>query len=177
MGELGGGGKGWTEGDTETHINTMTQPGLGGEWKYCCCMGIKCLESYNLIGLVAFVKYVKLNTIAIMAKPKKVIYLVCFLADLGEARGCSTNTFVIDSFIDWLTDPLVSHIFTTPPRPSVRDRSSSYKIDIVIKNFLNPGGHLNPISGSKVTAILPKGWISSIGEASVGEGLRLQSAQ
>ena len=38
---------------------------------------------------------------------------------------------------------------------------SSYKIDyvIVIKNFLNPEGHQNPISGSKVMAILLKGWI------------------
>ena len=30
---------------------------------------------------------------------------------------------------------------------------------IVIKNFLNPKGHQNPISGSKVTAVLLKGWI------------------
>ena len=43
----------------------------------------------------------------------------------------------------------------------VRDYSSSYKIDyfIVIKTFLNPEGHQNPISGSKVTAILLKAWI------------------
>ena len=41
----------------------------------------------------------------------------------------------------------------------VGDRASSYKIDyvIVIKNFLNPVGHQNPISGLKVTAILIKG--------------------
>ena len=37
----------------------------------------------------------------------------------------------------------------------VRDSSSSYKI--VIKNFLNPEGHQNPSSGSKVTIILLKG--------------------
>ena len=47
----------------------------------------------------------------------------------------------------------------------------------MIKNFLNPEGHQNSISGSKVTAILQKGWIWPIGEASVGEGLRLQPAQ
>ena len=60
-----------------------------------------------------------------------------------------------------------------------RDSSSSYKIDyvLVIKNFLNPEGHKNLISGSKVTAILLKGWIRPIGEASPGEGLRLQPAQ
>ena len=52
----------------------------------------------------------------------------------------------------------------------VRDSTSSYKIDyvIVIKNFLNPKGHQNPISGSKVTAILLKGWILSIGGSSSG---------
>ena len=48
---------------------------------------------------------------------------------------------------------------------------------MMIKNFLNPEGHQNPISGSTVTAILLKGWIWPIGEASAGEGLRLQPAQ
>ena len=53
---------------------------------------------------------------------------------------------------------------------TVRDSTSSYKIDyvIVIKNFLNPKGHQNPISGSKVTVILMKGWILPIGVASSG---------
>ena len=56
----------------------------------------------------------------------------------------------------------------------VRVSTSSYKIDhvIVIKTFLNPEGHQNPISGSKVTAILVKGWILPIGGASAVEGLR-----
>ena len=45
------------------------------------------------------------------------------------------------------------------------------------KNFLNPKGHQNPISGSKVTVILLKGWIFPIGGASAGEGLRLKPAQ
>ena len=59
---------------------------------------------------------------------------------------------------------------------TVRDSSSSNKIDyvILIKNFLNPEGHQNPISG---LAILLKGWIWPIGEASAGEGLRLQPPQ
>ena len=54
----------------------------------------------------------------------------------------------------------------------VRDSSSSYKIDyvIVIKTFLNPEGHQNRISGSKVKAILLKGWILPIGRASAVEG-------
>ena len=44
---------------------------------------------------------------------------------------------------------------------TVRYNSSSYEIDyfIVIKNFQNPKRHQNPISGSKVTDILLKGWI------------------
>ena len=44
----------------------------------------------------------------------------------------------------------------------------------MIKNFINPEGHQNPISGSKVKAILLKGWILPIGGASSGESLRLQ---
>ena len=57
---------------------------------------------------------------------------------------------------------------------TVRDRSSSYKIDyvIVMKTFLNPEGHQNRITGTKVTAILLKGWILPIGGASAVEGLR-----
>ena len=44
---------------------------------------------------------------------------------------------------------------------TARYSTSSYKIDyfIVIKNFLNPKEHENPISGTKVTAILLKGLI------------------
>ena len=62
---------------------------------------------------------------------------------------------------------------------TVRDSTSSYKLDyvLVIKNILNPEGHQNWISGSKVTAILLKGRILPFGGASSGEGLRLQPAQ
>ena len=62
---------------------------------------------------------------------------------------------------------------------TVRDRCSSYRIDyvIVIKNFLNPDGHQNPITSSKVTAILLKRWILPYGGASAREGLRLQPVQ
>ena len=45
------------------------------------------------------------------------------------------------------------------------------------KNILNPKGPQNPLSGSKVTAILLKGWILPIGGASAGEGLHLQPVQ
>ena len=47
----------------------------------------------------------------------------------------------------------------------------------MIKNFLNPEVHQNPFSGSKVTAILLKGWIWPIGGASSGGGSALQPAQ
>ena len=47
----------------------------------------------------------------------------------------------------------------------------------MIKTFLNPEWHQNPISGSIVTAILLNGRILPIGGASAREGLRLQPAQ
>ena len=40
--------------------------------------------------------------------------------------------------------------------------------------ILNPEGHPNRTTGSKVTAILLNGWILPIGGASSGEGLLLQ---
>ena len=43
----------------------------------------------------------------------------------------------------------------------------------MIKNFLNPEGHQNRINGSKVMAILLKGWISPIGGASTVEGYEI----
>ena len=43
---------------------------------------------------------------------------------------------------------------------------------MVIKTFLNPEGHQHPINGSKVMAILLKGWILPVGGASAVEGLR-----
>ena len=57
---------------------------------------------------------------------------------------------------------------------TVRDSSSRYKIDyvIVVKTFLNPKGHQNCISGSKVMALLLKERILPIGGASAVEGLR-----
>ena len=56
----------------------------------------------------------------------------------------------------------------------VRDRTSSFKIDyvIVIKKFLNPKGHQNPISGHFTEGIDLAHWWSFI-----RKGLRLQPAQ
>ena len=42
----------------------------------------------------------------------------------------------------------------------------------MIKNFLNPEIHQNPINGSKIIVIVLKGWILLIGEASAVEGLQ-----
>ena len=62
---------------------------------------------------------------------------------------------------------------------TVADDAFSHKIDYVtfFWEILNPEGHPNCITGSKVTAILLNGWILTIGGASSVEGLRLQPAQ
>ena len=75
-----------------------------------------------------------------------------FLADPGEARGCSTNSLRINSFIHPFPPTALRHRHAQ----TVRDSTYSYE-------FLNPEVHLNPISGSKVTAILLKGLIYPIG--------------
>ena len=79
----------------------------------------------------------------------------------------------IHSFINSVSQPFPPTALRRCHAKTVRDRASSYKIDyvIVIKNFLKPEGQENPISGSKDTAILLKGWILPIGGASAGQGL------
>ena len=81
--------------------------------------------------------------------------------------------WLIDSFIQWVSEPFPPTVLRRGHAQTVRVSTSSYKIDyiIVIKNFLNPKGHQNPISGSNVTAILLKGWILPIGGASARQGL------
>ena len=73
-----------------------------------------------------------------------------------------------------MSDPLVPTALRRHHAQTVRDSSSNYKIEYVkvIKKFLNPKEHQSPISGSKVTAILLRGWILSIGGAPAVEGLR-----
>ena len=41
-----------------------------------------------------------------------VFSLALLLADLGEARGCSTNTFVIDLFINSVGDDLWKYLYS-----------------------------------------------------------------
>ena len=87
-----------------------------------------------------------------------------YLADPSEARGCSINSLVIHCLTDSVSEPFPPTALRRRHAQAVRDSSSSHKIDyvIVIKKFLNPEGHHNPINGSKVTAILLKGWILPI---------------
>ena len=77
---------------------------------------------------------------------------------------------MINSLINSVSQPFRNTALRRRHTQTVRVSTSSYKIDyvIVIKNFLNPEGHQNPISGSQVTAILLKGWILPIGGASLG---------
>ena len=64
------------------------------------------------------------------------IYLLAFqlmyLADPGAARGCSTNSLVINSFINSLSQPFPPPALRRRHAQSVRDSNSSYKIDYVI---------------------------------------------
>ena len=75
-----------------------------------------------------------------------------------------------DSLIHSFSEPFPPTALRCRHAQTVRDSTSSYKIDYVIvtKNFLNPEGHQNPISGSKGMEILLKGWILPIGGASSG---------
>ena len=79
-----------------------------------------------------------------------------------------------DSLINSLSHPFPPTALRRRHAQTVRDSSSSYKIYsvVVIKTFLNPEGHQHRITGSKVTAILLKGWILPICGASAVEGLR-----
>ena len=74
---------------------------------------------------------------------------------------------------EWVSQPFPPSALRRRNAKTVRVSTSSYKIDYVTmtKNFLNPEGHQNPFSSSKVTAILLKGWIWPIGWASAGECL------
>ena len=82
----------------------------------------------------------------------------CVISRPGRSQGLlyiHLRNSLINSFIH----PLVPTALHRRHAQMVRDSSSSYKIDyvIVIKTFLNPEGHQNRITGSKVTAVLVKG--------------------
>ena len=64
------------------------------------------------------------------------------------------------------------NILTTPPRPMVRNGAFSHKIDYItiFLKIWNLKGHQNHITGSRVTAIMLKGWIFPFGQS--GEASR-----
>ena len=88
-----------------------------------------------------------------------------FLADPGEAKGCSTNSLVIHKLIQSAFFFPQVYGAAKPKRLESRDSTSSYKISyfIIIKKFLNSEGHHNLFRGLKVMAILLKGCIWPIG--------------
>ena len=96
-----------------------------------------------------------------------------------SGAALQTASSLIHYFINSFSNPSVPTTLWRRYTQTVRDRSSMYKLGYVIgiKNFFNPEGHQNCISGSKVTAILLKGWILPIAGASAGESLCLQPAQ
>ena len=53
------------------------------------------------------------------------------LADPGEARGCSTNTFIIYSLIDMFSDPLVQISLRRRHAQNVKNGDSSQKQNIL----------------------------------------------
>ena len=100
------------------------------------------------------------------------------LADPGKARGGSTNSLVINSFIPSVSQPFPPKALRHRHAQTVGDSSSSYKIDygILIKNFLNPERHQNPKNGSNVTVFLLKGWILPIDWSFSGGGSAINGA-
>ena len=55
-----------------------------------------------------------------------------FLANPGKARGCSINSLVIDSLIKSVRQPFPATALRRRHAQTVRDSSSSFKIDYVI---------------------------------------------
>ena len=83
------------------------------------------------------------------------------LADPGEARGCSTNTYVTHWFINWLSNPLVKISLRCRQAQTVKNGAFSHKKNYI--EILNLEGHLNRCIGSKVTVIFLNKWILPTG--------------
>ena len=69
-----------------------------------------------------------------------------------QARGCSTNTFIINSLTDSLTDPLVKISLRRRQAQTVKNGVSSHKINYIdiFSEILNLEGHLYGCIGSKL---------------------------
>ena len=89
------------------------------------------------------------------------------LADPCKARGCSTNSFVVNSIIQsWFVKISLGRRHALV----VEDGAFSHKMDYFkkIMGILNLEGHSNCITGSKVLAILLNGWILPFGGVASG---------
>ena len=87
-----------------------------------------------------------------LAKKRKPYYEVLYQSRAKPGAALQTPPSLIHS----LTHPLVPAALRRRHGQTVRDSSSSYKIDYVIgtKIFINPEGHHNRIPGSKVTGMV-----------------------
>ena len=87
---------------------------------------------------------------------------------IGKARGCSTNSLMINSVSHWEW-AFSSHIFKVPPRPN-GESTSSYNIDKVtmILTFLYRKGIKIPSVVQKLRPFYQKGWIWPIGVVASG---------
>ena len=106
---------------------------------FCCCLGFPLFFGQNQFFMIWLV----------LSRP-------------GRSQGLLYKHLrysLIHSFIDSVSLPFPPIALRRRHAQTIRDSSSSYKIDylIVIKTFLNPEGHQNCTSGSNVTAILLKG--------------------
>ena len=75
------------------------------------------------------------------------------LADLGKARVCSTNTFVINSLNNLLSHILVRISLWCHHAQTVGNGASSHKTHYIFSEILSLKWHLNRCIGSKVTPI------------------------
>ena len=98
----------------------------------------------------------------------------CIFSRPGRRQGVLYKHFwnsLCNSLTDVFSNPFPPTTLWCRHAQSVRDSSSSYKIDYVIifKNyFLKLELHQNLVSGLEVTAILLKRWIWSIGGVASG---------
>ena len=90
--------------------------------------------------------------------------VVYIISRHGQSQGLLYK-HLCDSLIMSVIHPFPLTALRRRHTQTVKDSSLSYKIDYVkvMKSFLNPKGHQNGISGSKITVILPEGLILPIG--------------
>ena len=110
-----------------------------------------CQEFGCMWGIGAGLRQVYLAHAALFGYWGRLMIRHTLLANPGKARGCSTITAVTDSF----SNPFPPTALRRCHDQILWDSSSNYKIGyvIVIKNFLNPEGHQNPIRCSKLLLI------------------------